>query len=308
MSLSLLFSIAIYQVTTNEVHTRIEDFKTSVQSEPAPIKLIDNIVGSEAIAQSNLSTRLLYINILILVVGGFVSYFLARFSLLPIEKSHEAQSRFTSDASHELRTPLAIMKTELEVAIRDENATIRELKQTLSSNLEEVDKLSKLAEMLLGLSQLDNDKLKIKPINLDKITRRTINNFNKSSDRISINSKKRLIINGNEVAIEDLIKILIDNSIQYSPKKSKVLINITRQGNCAKFEITNSGPGINKNKLPHIFDRFYRADSSRTKGKNKGYGLGLALAKNIVELHNGELTATSEPNKKTTFVLLLPLK
>jgi len=308
MTLSLVFSVAIYQVTTSEVQTRIEVFRTSLQGPPhGMMPSVDDLNQTETIAQTSLSMRLLYVNILILLVGGFVSYFLARRSLIPIEKSHDSQSRFTSDASHELRTPLAIIKTEIEVAIRDSNATMDDLRQTLSSNLEEVNKLSKLSEMLLSLSQLENANLKMSPINLDKITRKVVNSFDKTSKRISISTQKRLMVIGNDVAIYDLIKVLVDNSIQYSLKDSKIYIDISQEDGFAKLNITNNGPGIDKEKLPYIFDRFFRADSSRTNGSHKGYGLGLALAKNIVSLHSGDLIVSSEPDKETTFTLLLPL-
>jgi signal transduction histidine kinase len=311
MTLSVIFSITIYQVTSNEIQVHLERFQTSLQQSqeftPPPIGAAA-LRGREVDAvTANLSIELVYVNLFVLIVGGFGSYFLARRSLLPIEKAHEAQSRFTSDASHELRTPLAVMKTELEVALRDSAATTDSLKEVLSSNLEEVDKLSRLAEMLLNLSQLDQTKLKLGPVNLNKISLGIIKDFNKPSNRISLTSDKKLTVKGNEMTITDLIKVLVENAIQYSPKDSQVSITLSQFEEYAKFEITNSGPGVQPDKLPYIFDRFYRADSSRTNGKNKGYGFGLALAKNIVELHNGKLFVSSAPDYETTFTFLLPL-
>jgi signal transduction histidine kinase len=199
------------------------------------------------------------------------------------------------------------MKTELEVALRDKDATADSLKEVLTSNLEEVDKLSKLAQMLLNLSQFDHTKLNRGPVNLNKITRDIIKDFNLLSNRITLTSNNHLVVNGNETAINELVKVLVDNALQYSPKDSEIKIILSKQDNYAKFEITNSGPGISADKLPHIFDRFYRADSSRTNGEHKGYGLGLSLAKSIVELHNGELIASSIPDDETTFTFLLSL-
>ena len=311
MSLSIIFSIIIYNVASSEIQTRLERFQTSLQESPdfkPPFTMMTTLRANEIEkTAANLSIELFYINLIILTLGGFGSYFLARHSLLPIQKAHEAQSRFTSDASHELRTPLAIMKTELEVALRDNNATTDSLKEVLSSNLEEVDKLSKLAEMLLNLSRLDHTKLKLSPISLDKVTRNIIKDFKQPSGRISLTFKRQLIINGNEIAIAQLIRILIDNALQYSPKDSLISIKLSQLNQHAKFEITNTGPGIRSDKLPYIFERFYRADSSRTNEEHKGYGLGLALAKNIIELHDGELIASSTPNYETTFTFLLLL-
>jgi signal transduction histidine kinase len=142
---------------------------------------------------------------------------------------------------------------------------------------------------------------------LNKITRNIIKDQKQPSNRIDLISKNNLVVDGNETAISELIKVLIDNALQYSPKDSQVQIKLSKYEGRAKFEITNSGPGIKADKLPHIFDRFYRADSSRTTGEQKGYGLGLSLAKSIVELHNGELSATSEPGVETTFSFILAL-
>jgi len=312
MIISIVFSIVIFNVATSEVETRLERFQNSIQQDRnilLPKKAAGSLKDEEIEqAQNNLSIELLYVNIFILVAGWFASYYLAKHHLKPIEKAHEAQSRFTSDASHELRTPLAVMKTELEVVLRDKNATPEELRQILSSNLEEVDKLAKLAEMLLNLSRLDSTKLKLSPINLNKIARGIIHDFGQPQSRINLISKKSLIVIGNEMAIADLIKILIDNALQYSPKESQINIQITKQPNqTAKFAITNIGDGIQPDKLLHIFDRFYRADSSRTGGENRGYGLGLDLAKKIIELHNGQLFASSTPGKATTFTFVLNL-
>jgi two-component system sensor histidine kinase CiaH len=310
MSLSILFSIFIFQIASSEIRTRLDNFQISLQESPnsmPPPRILTLGASTVSEADANLSIQLVYINLLVLFIGGFVSYYLARRSLLPIERAHEAQSRFTSDASHELRTPLAIMKTELEVALKDKNATTDSLKEVLSSNLEEVDKLSRMAEVLLNLSQLDHAKLKPGPVNLNKVSLNVIKDFKEPASRISLTSKKKLIINGNEIAIADLIKVLVENALQYSPKDSLISVKLSRQDQYGKFEITNAGPGVQPDTLPYIFDRFFRADSSRSSGKNKGYGFGLALAKNIIELHGGELIASSIPNKETTFTFLIPL-
>jgi len=311
MTLSIMFSVVIYQVASSEVRTRLESFQTYLQGTddfmPMPMGTVALRNSQVAAANGNISIELIYVNLFVLVVGGCGSYFLARRNLLPIEKAHEAQSRFTSDASHELRTPLAVMKTELEVALRDKNATADSLKETLVSNLEEVDKLSRLAEMLLNLSRFDHTKLKFVPVNLNKVAHSVVKDFDKLSNRITLSSKRHLIVKGNETALAELMRVLVDNALLYSPADSPIKITLSKEDDKAKFVITNTGPGINAEKLPHIFDRFYRADSSRTNGNRKGYGLGLALAKSIVELHNGDLMASSKPGVKTTFTFTLSL-
>lgn len=312
MSLSAMFSFVIFQTATGEVNVQLERFQTSLQQQtnnfmPNQMMGVDYRETQLEDARENILIELLYVNLVVLVLGGFISYYLARRSLEPIEKAHEAQSRFTSDASHELRTPLAVMRTELEVILSDKNATSSEMREILESNLEEVNKLSKLAEMLLHLSHFDNKKLQTESVDLTKITNGIVKDFEKISKRIAVKSKGKLIVKANETAIAELIKILVDNALQYSPNSSIVSIKTYRRDDAAIFEITNAGAGINPDKMPFIFDRFYRADSSRTSGPKKGFGLGLALAKSIVEIHKGTLDVTSEIDGDTTFKFTLPI-
>jgi signal transduction histidine kinase len=268
---------------------------------------ISEINGSESdAATARLLLGLVYINILMLIAGGFGSHFLAKRNIEPIKKAHEAQSRFTSDASHELRTPLTVMKTEIEVALNNKNITNEELKEILSSNLEEVNKLSKLSTMLLDLSQLDNSKLEFNNIDLVDITNEVIAEFKQHSNRIFITTNCKPVVYGNETALSNLIKVLIENAIQYSYKKTKIRISISQTNKEATFKIANTGNPISPEKIPFLFDRFYRADESRTKGDYKGYGLGLALAKKIIDLHDGDIYADSD-KEKTTFIFRLPI-
>ena len=161
--------------------------------------------------------------------------------------------------------------------------------------------------MLLSLSRLDHDKLEWTAVNLADITQDVVRQHNQPPKRITVKTAAHSLIEGNEAALSELISILIDNALKYSPDDSLISINLSRRNHHARFEISNSGPGIEAETLPHIFDRFFRADTSRTNSHQKGYGLGLALAKKIVELHNGELSASSAPNHTTTFTVLLPV-
>lgn len=309
MSISILFSVAIYQITTNEINMRLQRFQSAIQGDSefmtAPQEAFRASESDDAAHKIILG--LVYANILVLIGGGVGSFLMARRALKPIEEAHEAQSRFTSDASHELRTPLAAMKAEIEVTLRDNAASKTELRDVLSSNLEEIEKLSRLAEMLLNLSRLDHDKLERTEINLPRLTSEVVRMYNQPDSRIAVTFPKNLPhVIGNKPAIHELLSILVDNAIKYSPPDSSISININKRGRSVGFDISNTGPGIDAAKLPHIFDRFYRADTSRTRSGSKGYGLGLSLAKKIVELHDGELSVTSTPNVATIFTVLLP--
>jgi signal transduction histidine kinase len=197
------------------------------------------------------------------------------------------------------------MRAEIEVALRDKKATKKDLDEVLKSNLEEVDKLTSLSQMLLNLSRLDHDKLETKNINIKLVTETVIKRRNVTASRILLKASKHAMTTGNEAALTELVSILIDNALKYSPQTSQVVINVFRRDKKICFEIINSGDGIDEAKLPFIFDRFYRADNSRTS--REGYGLGLSLAKKIVELSHGDLTVTSTPSQSTIFTVLLPV-
>lgn len=312
MVVSLLFSVLVYQSASSEVRTRLEQFGQSLPGDyfnPSynsqdALFSISELQGNAA--AHNILTSLIYINLVVFACGGVVSYLMAKRTLQPLREAHEAQTRFVSDASHELRTPLAVMKTELEVALRDPSLAESDMKLLLTSNLEEVDKLTKLSQTLLALSKQEYEKLAHKHVMFNALVHDVIDRYD-SSGRITLNEKdKDITIDAHQPSIEELLTILVDNALKYSPSDSKVRISVSKRAGKAVFKIVNSGKGINAHDLPHIFDRFYRADNARTHGESSSFGLGLSLAKQIVELHDGELTVSSAPERETTFTAFLP--
>lgn len=304
MTLSLLFSVAIYKIASGEVDARFNKIETSLGL-PQRYGFPDLRTNQLHEAEENFLVGLGYINLLVFCLGGVGSYYLARRTIRPIEEAHEAQSRFTSDASHELRTPLAAMKTEIEVTLRDPNATKHELRELLESNLEEVNKLTRLSHTLLQLSKLDYSNVEREKVDCNEIVDTVVKSFDPTGKRIEFTPHRApLFIVAALGSIEELARLLIDNALKYSPDTSTVSVNVTRKSGKVYIAISNEGIGIPVEQLPHIFDRFYRADSSRTDGSKNGYGLGLSVAKKIVELNDGELTATSAENQTTTFTLI----
>lgn len=304
----LLFSVVIYAIASREVGSRI----SYIPTDPDVLQILDqrslNLLRANQIhaAEQSLIYSLLVTNLAIWAVGGVGSYYLARRTLGPIERAHEAQSRFTSDASHELRTPLASMKTELEVALRDPSLKKDEMRELLTSNLEEVNKLTKLSQTLLQLSRLDHDSIERSAVDLSSVLSTVMTRFGSDAQRIKVNLKPHPVVIANMSAAEELFTILIDNALKYSPEDSTVTIKFLRAKQLAGFEITNEGTGIPASLLPRIFDRFFRADNARTGGPRRSYGLGLSLAKKLVEIHGGELSVSSRENGPTTFRVLLP--
>lgn len=317
MAISITFSVVIYQLNYREISYRLESLQHSIvegYNGPAPFSRYflyndgpnSPLFNESRKASNQMILSLIYINIVVFVAGGLGAFFLARRTLRPIAEAHEAQSRFTSDASHELRTPLAAMKAELEVSLRDPKLEIGEARELLESNLEEVNKLIDLSQMLLHLSRLDHDKLEVETIDMPVMVNELITRYPKEAARFDVTSRKKSTTRANEASINELLTILLDNSIKYSPEKSTIFIRVFEQYGRIGVEIKNEGEKIPDDKLPKLFDRFYRADTSRTNGAKNGYGLGLSIAKKIVDLHHGEITVSSTP-EFTTFTLYLPI-
>lgn len=308
IAISLLFSVVIYSIASSEVGSRITYLQRSngegiIIDERLREMRRDQIQAAEV----NLVTALAITNICIWLAGGVGSYYLARRTLYPIEKAHDAQSRFTSDASHELRTPLASMRTELEVALNDPKLSKIEMKELLESNLEEVEKLTQLSHMLLQLSRLDHTRIERRKVDLLEEITKTTERLNRTNERIALKSSKVPPIYANRASVGELVTILADNALKYSPRESTVVVRMLKQRQMAGFEVENEGDGIPPEALEHIFDRFYRADASRSSSSHtKGYGLGLSLAKRLVEIHNGELTVSSRPDGPTIFRVMFP--
>lgn len=313
MSISLVFSIIIYHVSTGELSTRFDMFETRMQRDgplrdmPTPFDTFRSRQIHDA--ELSLAVGISYTNLLILVFGGLGSYFLARRTLKPIEEVHESMSRFTSDASHELRTPLAVMKSELEVALRDPKLPKSEMYEILSSNLEEVNRLSDMVQMLLQLSRLEYQKLEIKPAKLDRL----IDNARRHSaslrqeQTLKLDNHIRGTIYTNHESFTELLIILLNNAIQYSPSDAEITLNAKKQASDVLVTISNPGKGISTEALGHVFEPFYRADSSRTKdGEITNFGLGLPLAQRIVTALGGTIEIASQPNIKTTVKCRLP--
>ena len=318
MAISITFSVVIYQLNYREISFRLESLQHSIIdgfSGTVPFSTYYNytedsssspLVTESRKASNQMILSLVYINLVVFIAGGLGAFFLARRTLRPIAEAHEAQSRFTSDASHELRTPLSAMKTELEVNLRDPNLEIGEAKELLESNLEEVEKLIQLSEMLLHLSRLDHDKLEVENVNLPHLLHEILKRYPATRKRFVITSRKKAVTLANEAAVNELISILIDNALKYSPEGTQIPVRIFEQRGHVVFEIKNEGERIPAEILPKLFERFYRADSSRTNSAKNGYGLGLSIAKKIVDVHHGDLTVSSD-DAATTFTFYLPI-
>ena len=255
------------------------------------------------------------VNGTILVIAGGLSYILAGITLKPIQKMMCKQEKFVSDAAHELKTPLTAMKTSLEVNLRSKKLTLKKAKEIITETIQDIDKLTNLTNYLLKESMYKQSNMEnTKKINLNVLAKDVIGKMKASANEKKINitleAKEKVTIIGNEQAIEELITILLDNAIKFNRKKGKAEVLIENRGSDVILQVTDNGKGISEEDLPFIFDRFYKAEKSRTKEDNEGFGLGLAIAKEIVKSHKGTIKAISKNTEDslTTFTVKLPKK
>ncbi len=263
-----------------------------------------------AIAKSNILRRIIFIDVIILSFSAVLGYFLAGKILAPIEEAMIKQKRFVADASHELRTPLTALKTGTEVVLRDKKLTIGKAKKTLQDNLEEVDNLSFLVSRLLSLTryQENGQILEKSTFSLEELIESANKKIILLAKKKKINLKLKLAsgkISADRMALEEALLVFLDNAVKYTPPGGNVLVKTKKIGNSWQILIKDSGIGIDEQDLPHIFERFWRADLARQKGTQDGYGLGLALAKEIIDLHQGKIGVESRVGKGTTFTITL---
>lgn len=241
-----------------------------------------------------------------LVLLFLVTIYLSRFVTKPAEETFERQRRFISDASHELKTPLSVISVNADVLDSEIGPN-----KWLGYIKSEAARMDRLIRQLLDLARLD-DNTQPKPetlFNLSDALYEAVLPFESTAYErkidFSLDIKEDCFINGNPDGIKQLAAILLDNAFKHTQEGGTVSVALSQQDNKMQLEVYNTGDGISPLDLPHVFERFYMGDKSRTGGGS--YGLGLAIAQSIAEAHGGKIKAESEYEKWARFTVILPV-
>jgi signal transduction histidine kinase len=259
-------------------------------------------------ALSRLVRQLVLASAIGIVLGALASLLMASRSLRPIGRAFQRQREFVADASHELRTPLTLIRTNVEAWLRRSNGTTRVYAKSI---VEEVEQLNRIVGDLTTLALADARQLRLdpRPMELNEVVRALIVQATPLAEERGVQLRPDLNggvrVDADLVRVRQLLLILIDNALTHTPSGGEVSVGVIRQNGRAHVTVTDTGEGIPTGDLPHIFERFYRADKARTR-ESGGTGLGLAIAKWIVDAHKGEIGVKSAEGKGTEVDVSLP--
>lgn len=226
-----------------------------------------------------------------------------------LENLFNSQRRFLADVGHELRTPLTVIRGNVDLMRRMQETD----EESMDSIQSEVDRLSRLVGDLLLLAQAESGKLTLAKnmVEIDSLVLEVLNQMSvlsKDRLRLTLGDIDQVLVCGDKDRLKQVLVNLIGNAINYTPVGGEVIVGVGKENDRARITVTDNGPGIPKEDLPHIFERFYRGEKSRTRSRDgKGFGLGLSIAYWIVRNHDGQIDVSSSEGRGTTFCIWLPL-
>ena len=308
VTISLCFSGFIYESQVKEI-SRFEETQRFRLERRFPINPTIPFIDHQLIEdiKDRLLFNLIVINIGIFISAGALGYFVAGKTLKPIKEMVDEQNRFVSDASHELRTPLAAAKTSLEVALRSPKMSTAEAKQVLKDNLMDIIRLEKLSNNLLTLLSIKEAAKKFEKVEMSSVIEDALSQVKPFIETKSIKIIKKVTpvtILGSEDRLTEMFVNLIENAIKYSPNGKSIKIKSKEVKDNVYISVIDFGPGIPQEQISHLFDRFYRADSSRS---TNGFGLGLSIVQEIAKSHHGSVKVNSIVGKGSSFTIILPI-
>jgi signal transduction histidine kinase len=301
-----------------------EDFKLMIIAQP--VFKNDTLIGMIYMGKDVTASESVLNKLLMVLFGfGFVflmivfplSYWMSRRAMKPIKVSYERQREFVADASHELRTPLSILQSSLDV-VEEENAEQLTpfAKRVLGDMRDELRRMTKLVADLLTLARADSGQPQINPTRYDltpsvaQVVRNVQTLAQPKNLKVDYQVPDQLELFADRERIEQLLYILMENAVKYTPNDGAIQLAVRVDDDMripvVEMRVTDTGVGIPSEDVAHVFERFYRVDKHRAKQVG-GSGLGLSIAKWIVEAHDGTISVTSEVGRGTTFTVTLPL-
>ena len=228
-----------------------------------------------------------------------------------LEAAFAQQAQFTADASHDLRTPLTVIISEAQTALARERSAV-EYRETLEGCLVTAQQMRRLTESLLELARFDagQESMRREPFDLAQVARECVELVRPLAARRKIEFDCDLApvqCLGDAERLSQVVTNLLTNAIQFNREQGEIRVSLEANGSSAQFQVADSGVGITAEDLPHIFERFYRADKSRSRAEGRN-GLGLAICKAIVDAHGGSIEVASQVGSGSTFTVKLPLK
>lgn len=246
------------------------------------------------------------IGALTLIVLSFAGYFLSRKSIEPIKSAFEKQKQFISDASHELKTPLTVISANADVLSGEigENKWLNYIKS-------QTERMNLLVNDLLSLTRLENNTSNFicTDFSLSQAVTNTALPFEcrafETNKKFIVDVEDGLTVNGSEQHIKQMTAIFIDNALKYSDDGGTVRVSLRKQGDKKVLSVYNTGSGVKEDEKDKIFERFYRSDDSRARQSTGGYGLGLAIAKSIIDKHKFKISVDNVEGRSISFIITM---
>lgn len=290
-------------------NTRVRLLTWRLPSDNPALLQAGRVLNDQTRTLGQLLAVLLSLGGLSVVLLGAGSWWLAGRALRPVQLAWERQQAFVANASHELRTPLTLMRASAEVALRNLPASDADQRMLLNDVVQECDHTSRLVDDLLLLSRLDAKQLVLerKPIVLAEvfadIERQVGRLATERGIRLTTDAAGHVVL-GDAVRLRQVLLALLDNALRYTPSGGSIHLDAAQHGTHVIVTVRDTGSGIAPEHLAQVFERFYRADSSRAAPG--GSGLGLAIAKALVEAQHGQIAIHSQPGQGTQVTLMLP--
>lgn len=288
---------------------RLLTYRLTRSGGPAALQLARELSDQEQVL-NQLTLGLIGLGAFSMALVGAASWWLAGRALRPAQDAWERQQRFIASASHELRAPLTLIRASAEVALRETPPDAADQHELLGDILAESDHMRRLVDDLLTLTRLDSGQLKlaIKPVDLADLLRsvqRQVARLGEQRGVAVVLEAADGTVQADAERLQQVLLIVLDNALRYTPSGGRITLSAKPIERMVQIDIADTGSGIAPEHLPHIFERFYRADPARGR-ENGNAGLGLSIAKGLVEAMHGRITVTSAAGAGTTVSVALP--